>query len=645
VPAEPALAPSPQLVLQGLPPIPISLAQSVARYGEFRGHSFVAWHPQRREMVVSHRPPSAPRAQLFRVGSPMAPPEVLTDEPDRIGRARFEPAQGRYLVYTTLGDDQLHRLDLDARGVPRAAPVALADPARRHTLGPFLNRRAQFLSASVPAQGAAASTRIDLVDPQRPGARTVATLEGSGWFVESVSADDRQALLGRRLSPTQAEVWRLDLASGRATRVLPEARPPAGLPAEALHLPVAFSADGRQVFALSNRAGEYMELVRVDLTGAQLVRVSAHVPWDVGPAALSPDGRVLAARVNADGRDELRLFDAVTLRERSTPPVPEGEIVGLAFDDTRGELALTINNAQGPNLLFSVYPGAGRGDAWTRPHAPARLDAAAFRPAESVRWPSFDGQEIHALLHRPPARFEGRRPVLVLLHGGPEAQARAGYMGRFNHFLHEQGVALLEPNVRGSTGYGKAFARLDDGARRGDAVKDLGAMLEWIATEPGLDAERVVLMGGGWGGALALMAAAQYGERLAGAIGIAAPVDLPHFVATAPQGYAAQRRAEFGDAQDAAAREVLAKLSPLALAPGIRVPLLLVHGRRDESVPAAAVDALAARVRANGATVWLLRGENEGHGFALPEHADYQFHATVRFMQAVVRGELRRPAP
>ncbi len=271
---------------------------------------------------------------------------------------------------------------------------------------------------------------------------------------------------------------------------------------------------------------------------------------------------------------------------------------------------------------------------WTRPHAPPGIDPARFGAQTIARWKSFDGREISAIVDLPPARFAGPRPVLIDIHGGPEAQAGFGFLGRTNYLVQELGIAVVRPNVRGSAGFGKTFLSLDDGMKREDAVRDIGALLDWIAAQPGLDASRVVVGGGSYGGYMSLAVAARYADRIAGAIDVVGISNFVSFLENTESYRRDLRRVEYGDERIPEMRAFLLRISPLANAASITRPLFVVQGRNDPRVPYTEAEQIVARVRAAGTPVWYLRAENEGHGFARKENADFQFFATVMFLRA-----------
>ncbi len=629
------IAPNANLVIQGIPPIPRSVAESVARYNDFRGHAFVDWHPTKREMLVSYRRAGGNTTQIFRVASPLAEPEALTDFADPVRTASYEPISGDAIVFerSSGGDEaaQIYRLDLATRQITQVSASG-----QRHELQGWLHRSSRLLYLSLPLDRSAAAggraeiaQTLSLVDPAHPETRrTLAELPGGGWFVGGVSWDDKLLSLTRYLSATESQVWLLDIASGAAKQVLPAASD-----AKATHFAGVWKHDDSGFFVVSDRAGEFRELMFYNVAEARLVPVTKHLHWNVDGLSLSADGRLLAVRADVDGRNDLLFFDADSFDELPSPQLPSGSVLSAQFHPRLPVLAFALSSSKGPSQIGAVDPAKGSSDTWTRPFAPAGVDTAAFGEQQIVRWKSFDGREISAIVNLPPARFTGKRPVLIDIHGGPESQAGFGFIGRSSYFVEELGIALIRPNVRGSAGYGKTFLALDDGMKREDSVKDIGSLLDWIATQPGLDASRVLVSGGSYGGYMSLAVATHYADRIAGAIDVVGISSFVTFLQNTESYRRDLRRVEYGDERDPAMREFLTRISPLTDAARITKPLFVVAGKNDPRVPYTEGEQIVAKARAAGATVWYLRAENEGHGFARKENADYQFYAMLMFIR------------
>ncbi len=636
VDAAAVLAPNANLVVQGIPPVPQSLVSEVAKYTDFRGHGFVDWHPTRREMLVAHRKAGANTVQLFRLDTPMGELQPLTDFADPVTVGSYEPQAGKYIVFerSTGGNEasQLYRLDLETKAV-----ALLTEPSERHGLEAWLHKSSRLLYSSVPldrtAQGgtrAKVTQTLSLMDPAQPASRRkLVELPGTGWGVGGVSWDDKQVALSRYISATESQVWLLNLANGKLRQVLPAP----GSKQRGVHLVGPFKRDNSGLFVMSDRDGEFRELMFYRFANRRMSPITRHIPWDVDGNAITEDGKLIAVRANVDGRDELRLFDGRSLKELPPPKLPSGSVTATGFHRKLADLAFSLNSAKGPNQIFTLNPGSGQVEQWTRAYAPPGVDMASFDDQVIVRWRSFDGRTISGLLNLPPARFTGRRPVLILIHGGPEAQAKMGFMGRYNYMINELGIATIEPNVRGSSGYGKTFVALDNGTKREDSVRDIGALLDWIATQPQLDSSRVVVSGGSYGGYMSLAVATHYADRIAGAIDIVGISNFVTFLQNTESYRRDLRRVEYGDERDPAMREFLHKISPLTNARRITKPLFVVQGKNDPRVPYTEAEQIVAKARENNTPVWYLRAENEGHGFARKENADFHFYSTILFLQ------------
>jgi dipeptidyl aminopeptidase/acylaminoacyl peptidase len=633
------LAPNANLVAQGIPPIPLSLVQDVAKYTDFRGHNLIEWHPIRREMLVSHRKAGGNTLQLFRVAAPMAEPEALTDFAEPVSSASYEPLKGDYLVFErgNGGDEatQVYRLDLASKQV-----TLLTDPKERHDIQGWLHKSSQLLVMSQPldrtAQGGSreqVSTTLTQIDPARPTQRRkIAELPGGGWFSGGVSWDDKQVALTRYLSANESQLWLLDLATGRNTQVLPA---PGGKE-RGVFLNGGFKRDNSGVWVITDRDSEFRHLMLYQLAQRRMAPVTRHIPWDVGGGTATQDGKLLAVQANVDGRDELRLFDARSLKEIALTKLPAGDVDQAEFHRKLSELAFSLDSSQGPNQIWSLDPASGKLAQWTRAAAAPGAKPESFGAQQIIRWKSFDGRTISGLLNLPPARFAGKRPVLINIHGGPEGQAKMGFLGRYNHFIEDLGIAVIQPNVRGSSGYGKTFLTLDNGTKREDSVKDIGALLDWISLQPHLDATRVVVVGGSYGGYMSLATATTYADRIAGAVDMVGISNFVTFLRSTESYRRDLRRVEYGDERDPAMAEFLTKISPLTNAKRITQPLFVVQGRNDPRVPWTEAEQIVAKARENKTPVWYLLAENEGHGFARKENADFQFYAMVMFLQSTL---------
>jgi dipeptidyl aminopeptidase/acylaminoacyl peptidase len=630
--ASDVVEPNANLKAVGIPPIPAELAAKVAPYTEFQPATAVAWHPEKRELIVARRAGNV--TQLHLVTAPGAEPRQLTSfaEPVRFGAYLAKKPDALLFARDSGGDEQRQVYRLDASD---PAPVLLTDPARKHDAGGFTHARDRLLVRTTEVDSAGKrenpDTELSLLDPLDPAkSRKIAALPGTGWFDFSFSFDDKRLALVEYKSVNETYVWVMDAATGQRKRVLPaDSNRPAPPIAS---FGVNFSRDGKGIFLATDRDSEFRKLAYLDLVTGKLEYFGEGGDWDVEGIALSPDGRTLAVIANEAGIGVLRLYDADTRRALPRPPLPVGTVSGPVWHQDSRDLAVTVSSAQSPGDVYVIDTRSNRVERWTETKVPG-IDAARFRSAEPISWKSFDGLSIGGFLTRPPARFTGKRPVIIAIHGGPEGQTRPGFKDRWNYFIDELGIALIQPNVRGSTGYGKTFVKLDNGMKREDSVKDIGALFDWIRTQPDLDADRVALQGGSYGGYMVLGVATNFPDRFVGAVDIVGIANFVSFLENTESYRRDLRRVEYGDERDPEMRAFLTRISPVNNAQKIKAPLFVVAGRNDPRVRYTEAEQIVAAARKNGVPVWYLLADNEGHGFARKANVDYLFYAMIVFFQ------------
>jgi dipeptidyl aminopeptidase/acylaminoacyl peptidase len=313
--------------------------------------------------------------------------------------------------------------------------------------------------------------------------------------------------------------------------------------------------------------------------------------------------------------------------------LPLGLVGGLEWHENNRDLGFNVTSANSPADVYSINMESGKVDRWTESET-GGLNPDDFVQPELVRMKSFDGLEISAFVYRPDSRrFPGKRPVIVNIHGGPEAQSRPGFLARNNYFLNEMGIALVYPNVRGSSGYGKTFLTLDNGFKREDSVRDIGTVLDWLEKDPRLDATRTAVMGGSYGGYMVLASMQHFGTRLRCGVDIVGISNFLTFLKNTQEYRRDLRRAEYGDERDPAMQEFLARIAPTAHVEKITKPLFVVQGKNDPRVPLSESEQMVQAIRQNGGKVWYLMAKDEGHGFAKKKNADFQFLATILFFR------------
>lgn len=621
----PAVAPVPipsALVADGLPPVSRALAAEVARYTEFRSASFVDWHPVDHQMLIATR--FGNTQQIHRVKSPGGDRTQLTFAAEPVGNATYEPTAGRYLLFQKDqgGDEfsQLYRQDLADGRI-----TLLTDGGRSQNSSVRWSHAGDRIAYSSTRRNGADSD-LYVMDPLHPESdRRVLSVQGGGWSVTDWSPDDRRLLAVEGVSINETRLWSVDVNEGTKTRLSPDGAEPTVWRSGVFH------PDGRRAYVLTDRDSEVTYLALLDLATGKVQRVSGSRSWDVERFDLSRDGGTLAFTVNEEGLSKLFLLDTGTGAEREVGAVPVGVIGRIAFHPDGRQLAFSLGSSAAPSDVYTLGLGAGAVTRWTESETGGVI--LALPDPEVVRWKSFDQREISGFLYRPAPRFAGPRPVLVIIHGGPEGQSRPTFMSRWSYLLDQLGVALLEPNVRGSTGYGKTFVKLDNGMARDGAVADIGALLDWIGQQPNLDASRVMVYGGSYGGFMSLASATHFSDRLRGAIDVVGISNLATFLEHTEDYRRDLRRVEYGDERDPEMRAYFDRTAPLANAGKITKPLFVIQGANDPRVPRGEAEQIVAATRKNGIPVWYLLGTNEGHGFNKKENQDYLFFAMIEFLQ------------
>ncbi len=628
------------LKAEGVPAVPLARAEDLTPYENLRNATLADWHPTERRMLIETR--FAESTQIHEVAAAMGTRSQLTFYRDPADNGQYRPGQPDQLIYTLdeggAENYQLYLLDRKT-GKPRR----LSDGAHRY-VSPVWSRNGKWLAYGANVRNGRdmdiyvtdPSVTPSVTDPSRPGSeRRLAEVQGS-WEPVEWSPDDRRLLVSEFISSNEAYLHWVDAATGEIHTITP--RNTRKEDPTASYQGGAWSADGKSVFAATDKDSEFLRVVRIDLATGRSTVLSGDIPWDVEELDVSSDGRLLAFFTNEDGVSKLHLIDLTSGQALPVPDLPAGTVGHLLFRPGSHEIGFELDWARSPKDVYSYDPGTRRLERWTASET-GGLDAESLVLPELVRYPTFDmvtpggpRRTIPAFVYRPrPERFPGRRPVYVYFHGGPEGQSRASFLGSNNYFLQELGVAVILPNVRGSAGYGKTWLKLDNGRLREDSVKDAGALLDWIATQSDLDPARVMVSGGSYGGYMTLAALTFYSDRLCcgwDSVGIS---NFVTFLENT-QGYRQDlRRAEYGDERDPEMKIFLEGIAPVRRASKITKPLLVTQGANDPRVPLSESDQIVAAVRNNGVPVWYLVARDEGHGFRKKGNSDYQRAVVFEF--------------
>lgn len=618
-PAVPTVPKPAALIADGMPAVPAELAAETRPYMEFRTAGFVGWHPIERRMMIATR--FANTAQLHLVAQPMGMRKQVSFEAEPVGNGSWAPKTGDvFVTQKDIGGNEFFQIHTLKDG----KLTMLTDGKSRNGLSAWSDDGELIAYSSTKRNGT--DTDLYVMNPRDPStARMVAEVKGGGWSLAAFAPDKKSAVVGSYVSVTNTDLYMLDLASGVMT--------PIGDPKKDIAYGGAqFAADG-SLWVTSDEGTDFQRLGTLDTKTGKFTPRGPQENWDVDTFDIAPDGSFIAYVTNEAGMAKLKLLDPKTNQVRTVDSLPAGIIGGLEISEW-GEIGITFTSARSAADAYSVDPKTMAVTRWTESET-GGLDVTKNSEPELVKIKSFDGLEVSGFLYRPdPAKFPGKRPMIMNVHGGPEGQSRPGFLGRNNYLLNEQGVAIFFPNVRGSTGYGKTFVSLDNGPfKREDSVKDMGAFLDALAKDPALDAGSFGLTGGSYGGYMCYAAAVQFKTKLRATNCIVAISNFVTFLENTQSYRRDLRRVEYGDERDPKQRAKLIEISPLTRVGEIEKPMMVVTGANDPRVPQSEADQIVKAIRERGATAWHLVGTNEGHGFAKKENADYQFWTSLIFWQ------------
>jgi dipeptidyl aminopeptidase/acylaminoacyl peptidase len=469
-------------------------------------------------------------------------------------------------------------------------------------------------------------------------------LKGGGWDVADWSPDDKELLVVEFVSVNESYLWLYDAQTGAKKQLTP--RPAEG--AEKVSYSAArFAKDGKGIFVTTDRDSEFQRLAYIDVASGKHSYLIPDARFDVDGWDLSHDGKQIAFVFNENGLSTLHLMDvsiangtakAGAKKEPAfNPPLPAAVISGVKFhhDPKQGLLSFNVAGARSPSDIYTWSFAGGKSATarWTASET-GGIPAKQFIEPELVKWKTFDGKEITGFIYKPDtAKFPGKRPVIVNIHGGPEGQSRPTFLGRNNFLINELGCAIIYPNVRGSEGYGKTFLKLDNGFKREDSYKDISALFDWIKTQPQLEADRIMVTGGSYGGFMTLQVSWNYADRIRCSLDVVGMSSLVTFLKNTESYRRDLRRAEYGDERDPKMAEFMEKIAALNNADKITKPLFVVAGANDPRVPKTEAEQIVATLKKQGTPVWFLMAKDEGHGFAKKKNADFQFYSTVQFVR------------
>ncbi len=611
------------LVVENIPALPLSTVADVKSYTEYRSAIFVDWHPQRKEMLISTRFGNSP--QLHYVKMPGGDRKQMTFFDEPISAATFDPIKGDYFLFLKdIGGNefsQICRYDLANKRI-----TLLTDGKRSQNGGIKGNHKGDRIAyGSTKRNGQDRDIySLDPMDPQSD--KKLVENAGGGWEVLDWSPDDSKLLVEEDISVNESRLYQVDVLTGNKTRLLPEKNE------RTTFHGAFFSRDGKGIYFITNKDSEFDRLAFYEFSTKKLSMITSSVPWDVDDAALSNDGLQVAFVTNENGLSKLYSLSTATQAYSVIPNLPTGVVIGIGWSGDSKSIGLTFINAQASADVFEFNTLTKQFVRWTESEL-GGMDASAIREPELISWKSFDGKLISGYVYKASAKFTGKRPVIINIHGGPEGQSRPLFQGRSNYFLNELGISIVYPNVRGSTGYGKTFVDLDNGMKREESVKDVGTLIDWIAQQPDLDSERIMVTGGSYGGYMTLAVSYLFSDKIRCSLDVVGVSNFNTFMKNTEAYRRDLRRVEYGDERDPKMAAYFESIAPVNHTDKMKKPMFIVQGGNDPRVPYTESIQMKDRIKQNGGTVWFLMAKDEGHGFRKKNNQDFQFYATIGFVR------------
>lgn len=615
--------PNENLIAENIPEISKELANQVKKYSEARGASLAAIHPTTNEIVISTR--FAATTQLHKVTQAMGARTQITFFDEPISGATFEPTKGDYMIYSrdAGGNEfgQLYKFDLKT-----LQSKLLTDGGRSQNGG--INWRKDgkgFYYMSTKRNGG--DRDIYFMDPNNPASvELILERKGGGWGISDISSDNKNLLISEYISANESHIWNLDLETNKLSEITD--RKATGI----IQNNSSFSNTKNEIWFVTDKENEFERLATYNLTTKKTSYHTSSINWNVESYDLSEDKKSLIFITNEAGVNKMYLMNTATKIFKEVKNLPIGLLGSASFTKDNQSIFFTQSTAKTSSDVYKLNIKTGSISAWTKSEMGEMQEQDLSLP-KAIAWKSFDGLEISGFYYPAAAKFSGKRPVLINIHGGPEGQSMASFLGANNYYTNEMGVAIIFPNVRGSSGFGKTFIAKDNGFLREDSVKDIGTLLDWIAQQPDLDKDKVMIMGGSYGGYMTLATAFHYADRIKCSVDVVGISNFNTFLKNTEEYRRDLRRVEYGDERNPEMAAFFEKIAPLNNIDKIKKPLFIIQGTNDPRVPVTEATQMRDKLKTQGNTVWYLEAKDEGHGFKKKPNVDYQRLAVIRFME------------
>ena len=621
------------LLVEGIGEIPSAVSERLGQYQNMRSADFADWDASGSGLYISTR--FADVTQIHHLNNAGAYRDQITFFKEPISSISTCPnsmKNGFFYSRDIGGNEQFQSYYLDRNS---GTSIMLTDGKGRNTSNIWNKKGDKIAFASTKRTGKDLDFYITpLSNPSE--AKLILENKGGGWTIFDWSDDESRMIVSNYNSVNESKIYFLDIASGKLDEINPSEK-------QISYSNAKFSKDGKAIFLMSDEDTEFMSLRFYDIASRKMTKIVA-INNDTDKMALSDDGLKLIFVVNQGGYSTPYLMDTKTFKYTPLNLGSSGSINNIKFNKDNNRVAFGMSTPTQPSEVYVHDLKIDKTERWTFSET-AGLNPGNFSSTTLIQYPTFDKDEktgktrmIPSFLIMPQNK-SGKLPVIISIHGGPESQSVASFNAINQYWSNELGVAVLVPNVRGSAGYGKSYLKLDNAELRENSVKDIGALLDWIATQPNLDDSRVAVMGGSYGGYMSLACMTHYNDRLKCGVDLFGISNFVSFLKNT-SGYRADlRRAEYGDERDAAMAVHLVKMSPLTNIKNITKPMFIYQGENDPRVPLSESEQMVEALKMNGVTVSYIRAKDEGHSLAKKPNRDYTLAAISVFFRKYLVSE------
>jgi dipeptidyl aminopeptidase/acylaminoacyl peptidase len=610
------------LVCEGIPDIPPALMEKMNQYQNTRGAGFVDWTPDGKKILMYTRFGDTP--QLHMVEFPGGDRKQITFFKEPVSSAKFIPDTkvAQFIYLKDVGGNEFSQQYLF--DINTGKYELISDGGRSQNSLPFFsNSGKQFATVSTRRNGK--DYDIYISNTGTPKESKLILQEGGSWAVRDWAMDDNFLLVAKYISSTRSQLYVLDLKSSKLEQINPSEE-------EIAYGGALFSADGKGIFLINDQGSEFQTLKYYDLASKKFSTLSSSISWDIGGLTANKARTKMVVSANENGTTKLYLLDPASKKLAAIEGLPVGVISDTRFNPVTKEIVFTITSAQTPSDIYTYHTETKKLTRWTSSEV-GGLNPSTFTIPSAIEFESFDKKKIPAFYYKPAVKPGEKLPVVIQIHGGPESQYQPFFSSFISFLNNELGVAVIAPNVRGSSGYGKSYLKMDNGFNREESVKDIGALIDWIAKQPELDASRICVYGGSYGGYMVLASLTNFNDKLKCGIDVVGISNFITFLEKTEDYRKDLRRVEYGDERDPKMKEFLLKISPANNVQKITKPLFIIQGLNDPRVPVNEAEQMKQKMRDQKGDVWYLLAKDEGHGFKKKVNVDFMQWSVVSFLK------------